>query len=370
VKLSRSAPLQHPLAVIFNHAIDVISIPLSPGTARVYRGTARSFLLYLSKSHPRVRSLKHLRRDPHVIGWLTYLRSQTPPLAPATYILRILLLRGIFQQIAQAEQLPELAFLLQRQDVPRAPQRMPRPLTTEQDHALQQELLRRNDLPANVFLLLRHTGMRIGEVVDLSFDCLHSQGSDSWAILVPLGKLQRERMVPVDASVCALVHRLRFFRSFEIQPADTFIRKLRQYFHEATAAAGIGSRIVPHQLRHTYATEMMRAGVALPAIMKILGHTSPGMTMLYLDIALTDLEKEFQRAWSQPRHTAPNPPAPQLTQSRGIPGIITFLAAAQNAIETYRRDQSDHNVRHGLDRIGNRLCKLLALVRKLAPQIE
>jgi hypothetical protein len=47
-----------------------------------------------------------------------------------------------------------------RQDVPRAPSRLPRPLSAEQDQAIQQELLRRNDLEANLFLLLRHTGMR------------------------------------------------------------------------------------------------------------------------------------------------------------------------------------------------------------------
>jgi hypothetical protein len=35
---------------------------------------------------------------------------------------------------------------------------------------VQHELLRRNDFVSNVLLLLRHTGMRIGECVDLSFD--------------------------------------------------------------------------------------------------------------------------------------------------------------------------------------------------------
>src|SRR5258707_2631525 len=39
-----------------------------------------------------------------------------------------------------------------------------RPLTAEQDHLLQQEFRFRNDLGGNVFLLIRHTGMRIGEV--------------------------------------------------------------------------------------------------------------------------------------------------------------------------------------------------------------
>src|SRR5437763_12126465 len=41
-------------------------------------------------------------------------------------------------------------------------------------------------MPANVFLLLRHTGMRIGECVDLAYDCLHNVGPDRWAIHVPL----------------------------------------------------------------------------------------------------------------------------------------------------------------------------------------
>jgi hypothetical protein len=62
-------------------------------------------------------------------------------------------------------------------------------LTAEQDRLLQQELRRRNDLGANVFLLLRHTGMRIGEAADLSFDCLHASGADHWTIHLRSGSL-------------------------------------------------------------------------------------------------------------------------------------------------------------------------------------
>jgi len=93
-------------------------------------------------------------------------------------------------------------------------------LTAQQDQLIQQELLRRNDLPANVFLLLRHTGMRIGECADLSYDCLRHVDLGHWAIHVPLGKLKTERMVPVDSFVCDVVQRLRFFRSFDPLPAD------------------------------------------------------------------------------------------------------------------------------------------------------
>src|SRR5262249_6056427 len=57
------------------------------------------------------------------------------------------------------------------------------------------------------------------------------------------------------------------------------VRELRRYLREAVAAAGITARIVPHQFRHTYAIEMLRAGVTLPSLMKLLGHSSADMTM-------------------------------------------------------------------------------------------
>jgi hypothetical protein len=62
--------------------------------------------------------------------------------------------------------------------------------------------------------------MRIGECADLSFDCLHSTGPNQWAILVPLGKLKTERMVPVDALVVPIIQRLRFFRFLDPHPPD------------------------------------------------------------------------------------------------------------------------------------------------------
>ena len=64
-----------------------------------------------------------------------------------------------------------------------------RPLTPEQDQLLQKEFMRRNDPGGNVFVLFRSTGMRSGECVDLSYDCLRSTGPNLCAIHVPLGKL-------------------------------------------------------------------------------------------------------------------------------------------------------------------------------------
>jgi hypothetical protein len=90
--------------------------------------------------------LNQLRREPHILGWMSRLRSQTPALATASCINRLIALRCIFNELAWTEQLSELAHLIRREDIPRLPHRLPRPLTAVQDELLQQEFLRRNDL--------------------------------------------------------------------------------------------------------------------------------------------------------------------------------------------------------------------------------
>jgi len=374
---ARRPPLQHPLAPVFDRAVDSLGAALSPETTRHQRGTARNFLSYLGADHPEVQRLDQLRREPHILGWMSRLHSQVPPLVTASYILRLISLRGICNELAWTEQLPELAHLIRREDIPRLPHRLPRPLTAEQDELLQQEFLRRNDLGGNAFLLIRHTGMRIGECADLSSDCLRSTGPGQWAVHVPLGKLKTERMVPVDSFVCELVQRLRFFRSLDSLPVDgrllarpntkaTLVRHFRDYLHQVCHALGLSTRIVPHQLRHTYASEMLRNGVGLPAVMKLLGHTSPEMTMQYLDVTLNDLQRAFELARSKPRHLVPQPKVPSAPLREGLGGVIDSLLATQHVLEMFRRALPNGTSRRRLDRLSNRLTKILIEARKLA----
>jgi integrase len=253
---------------------------------------------------------------------------------------------------------------------------LPRPLTAEQDQLLQQEFFRRNDLGGNVYLLLRHTGMRIGECADLSFDCLRSIGLDQWAIHVPLGKLKTERMVPIDPAASILVQRLRFFRFLDPLPPDgrllarpgskiALVVQLRDYLHMVCHGLGLSTSIVPHQFRHTYATEMLRSGASFPVLMKLLGHKNPDMTMRYVDVALTDLQREFQLARSKPKHLAPQPKASSAIQRTGLDGLIDSLLATQHALVMFRRSLPCGDSRSHLDRLSNRLTKILAEIRKL-----
>lgn len=371
----RRSFIRHPLAPLLGRAVDSFCAALSRDTTRHYHGTVRNFLFYLRAHYPDVQRLDQLQRDPHILGWMAHLRAQTPPLATASYINLLIALRSIFHELAWSHQLPELAHMLRREDLPRAPQRLPRPLTAQQDQLLQEEFRRRNDLGGNVFLLLRHTGMRIGECIDLSQDCLRSTGPNQWAIHVPLGKLQTERMVPVDAFVCELVQRLRFFRSLDPLPANKWllarpgsknalVRQFRAYLHQVCHSLDLPANIVPHQTRHTYATEMLRSGVSFPVLMKLLGHTDPAMTMRYVDVALTDLEREFHLARTNPRHLPPQPKTSSLAHT-GLDAIREALVAAQLVLHMFRRSLPSGDLKTRLNRLANRLAKILAQLRKL-----
>lgn len=112
---------------------------------------------------------------------------------------------------------------------------------------------------------------------------------------------------------------------------------------------------------------MVRAGVSLPALMKLLGHVNPEMTMRYVEVASTDLQREFHMARSQPWHMVPQPKAPIITPRAGLDGVVDSLLFAQHSTEMLRRALPDGPPRHRLDRLSNRLTKILRETRKLNP---
>lgn len=374
----RRLPLHHPLLALFRTAAQSVTTAMSDSSKGRYRTSTEYFLRYLGKHHPEAVTLQHLRRDPHILGWLSWLVLHQPPIASPTRSLHIIALRRLLEELAWLHELPALSRLFAPDDVPKRDDRLPRPLTPEQDQLIQQELLHRNDVSSNALLLVRHTGMRLGECADLSFDCLRQIAPGQWALHVPLGKLHTERLVPVDESVCQLVHRLRFFRSLSPVPPDgrllarrhnrnSLLRELRCELTQVRTLLGIDRLITPHMFRHTYATEMLRSGVSLPALMKLLGHSTAKMTLLYAEFTQTDLRRDWDAARAQPRHLTPPPrtaPAPLAVQA-DLPGALQALQAAQHVIEMFRRTlpETDRSARV-LARLANRLARIATELRR------
>ena len=121
----------------------------------------------------------------------------------------------------------------------------------------------------------------------------------------------------------------------------------------------------------TSMSEMLRSGVSFPALMNLLGHSTPKMTLLYSEFTQTDLQREFRAARSQPRHLMPPPRA--ATSIIGLKPDLTStlhaLQVAQHVMEMFRRTLSDTSGAAAaavIDRLVNRLTKIAAELRKLA----
>jgi hypothetical protein len=70
---------------------------------------------------------------------------------------------------------------------------------------------------------------------------------------------------------------------------------------------------------------------------------------------------------SSPRHLLPQPKAPTISPRAGLDGVADALLFAQHAIEMFRRSLPDSPPRRPLDRLSNRLTKIISEARKLNP---
>jgi integrase/recombinase XerD len=57
--------------------------------------------------------------------------------------------------------------------------------------------------------------------------------------------------------------------------------------------------------RHTFASDMIRAGMSLPALMQLMGHSNIQTTLIYVDVTPQDVYQQYARAVAQ--HIRPLP---------------------------------------------------------------
>jgi len=364
------------LKQIFETQIDLLATTLQPNSLLSYRRAVKSFLRYLRANHPRVSSLAGLRRDPHILGWLHHLCDQDPPSSKGTRLLYLLCFRRLLNDLADGGDYIIQEGLIRCEDFPRLDQYLPKPLSLDDDQRLQNQLRTNDDLFSNALLLLRGTGMRIGELLNLPTDSLRHLGDRDWALHVPLGKLHTDRWVPVDDDVRRVHARLVALRQHSggaahsnlllplpAKPGTRYIALLRAV-RTAARKAGCSVRVKPHQLRHTYATSMLRAGVSLPALMHLLGHKTLDMTLRYVQVTQNDLQQQYHLARQNmpSAHSMPQLPTthPLNGMVPGIPAITQSLAPIRHLLEMYRRQLPDGQIRRKLERWANRLAKIAA----------
>jgi len=359
---------------IFESQIGDRATVLRPATVLWYRMSIRLFLSYLHTAHPEVTTISQLHRDPHILGWLRSLYERQRRLANKTRMERIIAVRRLLNDLAASggRGAPR-DDLFARGDCPPHDKYLPRPLSPEDDDKLMEQLRRHKTMLCYALRLLRGTGMRIGECLNLAVDSLRDVGPGFWAIRVPLGKLHTERWVPVDEETREVFRCLQSLRS---QPAsaaseaasrllllerngrplsygrmrDTLVRMARQ--------AGCSVRPFPHQLRHTYATAMLRAGASLPVVKELLGHRGIEMTLRYVQVSQVDLQREYHKAMQRMQEAHAIPSLPAAPAKTGIPGLRELLEELLHRMEMLRRHLDDEPAQRKLRRLAYRLSKI------------
>ncbi|MEJ1118514.1 MULTISPECIES: tyrosine-type recombinase/integrase [Phyllobacterium] len=134
-------------------------------------------------------------------------------------------------------------------------------------------------------IFLVDTGCRLGEAIGLSWNDLQDARSTFW-----LTKSGRSRTVPLTARAQETVHipHGRLKGPFAMLNQVRF----RAIWNEAKAEVGLGSddQIVPHILRHTCASRLVRGGIDIRRVQIWLGHQTLSMTMRYAHLATNDLD--------------------------------------------------------------------------------
>jgi integrase/recombinase XerD len=155
--------------------------------------------------------------------------------------------------------------------------------------------------------LMLFEGLRSQEVLDLNRDDLllpeaqiRVRGKGSRIRFLPLAPEAIQlldhylRLERPDPSATALLVSLKGrARGARMTPAG--LRSLFRY-HRQTSGVTLAN---PHRFRHTFASDMVRAGVSLPALMQLMGHAHIQTTLVYVEVTPLEVYQQYARAVAQ-----------------------------------------------------------------------
>ena len=157
-----------------------------------------------------------------------------------------------------------------------------------------------------VLEFLYATGARVSEASGLQLDDLDFASAQ----VRIMGKGRKERIVPLhDKASTALRVYLREGRPRLIREAkptkSVFISArgnpmsadaIRTMFKKTLSAAGIDGGYSPHDMRHTFASDLLEGGADLRSVQEMLGHASLSTTQVYTHVSGEYLRQVHHRA--------------------------------------------------------------------------
>jgi len=311
--------------------VTIRSAVLRPKSVESLINDLLPFADYLTAHHRTVTSLRDLDRG-HIEGYLVWNRTRGwrgqrahagagRSVSAAVAHSAVLSLRNLLDDITAWgwDQAPARRLVFAA-DVPKLDQPLPRALPPDVDTAVMNAVAHLDDPFARIGLtVLRGAGLRVGELLDLELGSVVDYGPAGTWLKVPLGKLATERMVPLSAATLSALDDWTASRGtcrplphprtgaltdflFTARGRRLGLTRLRNGLIAAAEHAGLRGPdgdvliITPHQLRHTWATELANAGMSLQALMTLLGHVTPQMTIRYATLASPTLRTAYDEA--------------------------------------------------------------------------
>ena len=152
--------------------------------------------------------------------------------------------------------------------------------------------------------MLYSTGMRRAEIIGLADTAVDSIRHE----LKVLGKRNKERIIPFGKELADAIDAYRATRRREtgIDRPDTFFIRadgsplypmlVERIVKEALTGHTHATRLSPHTLRHSFATDMLNNGADLSGLQKLLGHASLETTQVYTHITYRELKQNYKLA--------------------------------------------------------------------------
>ncbi|MDP9476992.1 MAG: site-specific integrase [Actinomycetota bacterium] len=297
-----------------------------PNTVFKARAGLRAFALWMAEAYPEVSSFAGVERE-HVLEYAADLAGAPHPetgrpLAPTTLRGRISVLSVFFQDTADWgwDDVPGRP-LLGFGDLPKIPQTVPRYIPDEELARLM-SAVRELSCPFQraALLVARWSGARRDEIRRLEVDCLDSYPDGTPRLRIPAGKTYQERVVPVAEEAADAIREVRRLREgepargFRDQHTGQVTRRLFVHhgklfanhylfqtpLKEACLKAGLIDEegkptVTAHRFRHTVGTQLAERGAKSQTIMKILGHQSAQMSLVYARISDRAVLEDYRK---------------------------------------------------------------------------